>query len=106
MNARHSWITMLLFLLLIIGTVEGCAAVTPIAEPSVLPEVMETFTASPIPQPQPTRTQPSPPFLEPYVTSSRLIFDSWSPDSRWVAYWYGDQEYVSQDNPAHLAFLD
>jgi hypothetical protein len=94
------------FLLLTFGTIESCAPVTPIPATQKSPEVVETLTASPVPQPYATRTQPSPPFLKPSVTDSRLVFESWSPDSQWVAYWYGDQEYVSQDNPAHLAFLD
>lgn len=94
------------FLLLALSAIESCAPVTPFPATQKSPEVVETLTASPVPEPYATRTQPSPPFLKPSVTGSRLIFESWSPDSQWVAYWYGDQEYVSQDHPAHLAFLD
>jgi hypothetical protein len=106
MKSRRPLILLSSFLLLTLGTIEGCAPVTPIPATQKSLEVVETLTASPVPQPYATRTQPSPPFLKPSVTGSRLIFESWSPDSQWVAYWYGDQEYVTQDNPAHLAFLD
>jgi hypothetical protein len=39
--------------------------------------------------------------VEPFITASRLRFDSWSPDSQWMAYWFGDN-----DTLAYLAFAN
>lgn len=30
--------------------------------------------------------------VEPYIAAARLRFDSWSPDSQWLAYWFSDQD--------------
>lgn len=62
----------------------------------------ETATLTATETSQPTSTQNLTHYVEPFVSSPRLRFDSWSPDSRWAAYWLGN----SDNAPAHLAFAD
>lgn len=50
--------------------------------------------------PTPSRSQTK--ILEPFATADFLRFDSWSPDSRWIAYWFSESEY----DKATLAFWD
>ena len=79
----------LLTVLIASMTSQGCVGTTPAA---TLPSAT----------PRPTETQLPVRVIEPRVTSPRLRFDSWSPDSRWIAYWSAEAE----DLPAQLAFIN
>lgn len=39
---------------------------------------------------------------EPLVSAPRLRFDSWSPDSQWIGYWFAEGD----NQAAHLAFIN
>jgi hypothetical protein len=41
--------------------------------------------------------------IEPLVTAKGLRFDSWSPSSEWMAYWYRER---GEAVPSHLGFVD
>jgi len=47
-------------------------------------------------------TRPVTTTMQPFVTATALRFDSWSPDSRWFAYWSAE----SEEGPATLAFAE
>ncbi len=85
--------------------------------PSPLPT--QTYTPQPTAAPAATRTpEPGTPTetpiplynIEPLVTAAPfppltfgLRFDSWSPDSQWIAYWVGER---AEGHPAQLAFAN
>lgn len=59
-------------------------------------------SATPVPT-----TQQALHVIEPLVVAERLRFDSWSPDSEWIAYWSsngGEQAYLSFVKPASTEF--
>ncbi|MCI0555122.1 MAG: hypothetical protein L0287_29595 [Anaerolineae bacterium] len=60
---------------------------------TALPTITNTFN--------PEKTQTTD-VIELLITTPRLRFDSWSPDSQWIAYWFSD----SDDAPVNLAFAD
>lgn len=71
-------------------------AVTP--EPTNSPSATPTLVTATVEQEQ---TQE--PSLKPIVTASSLRFDSWSPDSQWLAYWAGS---ATETGSASLAFFN
>jgi len=76
------------------GFVLFITACTSMAPNDSIPEVTSTLT-------------PTVQVIESLITSPdkvlRLRLDSWSPDSQWIAYWYGENR---EDIPANLAFVN
>jgi hypothetical protein len=68
--------------------------------PVILPSPIVRLTS--IPAVTSVATEPLHLITEPLATATRLRFDTWSPDGRWMAYWQGE----SEDLPAHLVFID
>ncbi len=81
-------------LLIVLFVVQGCRQ-------NIFPSPsLGVSTATTIPKP--TRAETLIHNIEPLVTGSILRFDSWSPDSKWFAYWITNND----DAPAHLAFIN
>ena len=50
-----------------------------------------------------SETEIPPAIVEPLVTANGLRFDSWSPDSTWIAYWFGEN---NNELSASLGFVN
>ncbi len=95
MVVTRSQITKLLTVLIIVFfMIQACTTTnSSVATPT---GVTATIIAPPPTEIQTSHT------IEPLVTEPRLRFDSWSPDSQWIAYWIADGE----NTPSRLAFVN
>lgn len=91
MLSKHQLSILLIVTFIVLFLTEACAI------PNSSRVIIQTITHTPYP----TGTL-SLHIIEPLVNSPRLRFDSWSPDSRWIAYWFADGDNL----PAHLAFVE
>lgn len=102
MNPKSQIQASLKILVIVLFTSQGCAGISPATPSLAASTATEPVTLTTTNTVQPTDTQVPIQIVEPFVASSRLRFDSWSPDSQWIAYWFSD----SDDAPVNLAFAD
>lgn len=91
---------MLAILLVGLLASQSCVGIAPttVSVPTTTPTAISVA----INTPELTETQVSAHAVQPLVTEPRLRFDSWSPNSQWIAYWVAGGDNL----PAHLAFIN
>lgn len=102
MISKNQLQAVLAILLIVLFIGQSCGEIASPTPSLAVPTATETVTLPPTHTLQPTSTQAPLHIVEPLITNPRLRFDSWSPNSQWIAYWFADGD----DLPAHLGFIN